>query len=87
MIIDSDMVQEIPGGITHIHRVPATTIARNELGLAITANMTMLGALCKVTGVVSRQALEKAITDSVPKGKDEINLKAFDLGYQRVTAD
>lgn len=87
LIVDSDMVREIPEGIAHIHRVPATTIARNELGLAITANMAMLGALCKVTGVVSREALEKAITASVPKGKDAINLKAFDMGFQRVTAD
>ena len=87
LIVDSDMVREIPEGIERVHRIPATTIARNELGLAITANMAMLGALCKVTGVVSREALEKAITASVPKGKDAINLKAFDMGFQRVTAD
>ena len=86
LIIDSDMVKEVPEGVGQIHRIAATTIARKEVGLGITANMTMLGALCKVTGVVSRQALEKAVVDSVPKGKDAINLKALDLGYQRVTA-
>jgi len=87
LIIDSDMIQEIPAGLKRVYRVPATSIARNEIKLAITANMAMLGALCKVTGVVSRQALEKAIVDSVPKGKDQINLKAFALGFNGVKAD
>jgi len=52
----------------------------------VTANMVMLGALCKVTEVVSRKALEQAITRSVPAGKDQINLEAFGLGFEQVTA-
>lgn len=84
LIIDSDMVHEIPPNAKRLYRVPATTIARNELKLPMVANMIMLGALCQITEVVSRQALEKAIVKSVPKGKDRINLQAFDLGFERV---
>jgi Pyruvate/2-oxoacid:ferredoxin oxidoreductase gamma subunit len=46
--------------------------------------MIMLGALCKISGVVSQQALEQAITASVPKGKEQVNLQAFNLGAERV---
>lgn len=86
LITDSDMVHEIPLEVTHFYKIPATTIARNEIKIAVTANMVMLGALCKITGVVSRQALEQAIAASVPKGKEHVNLEAFNLGTERVAA-
>jgi 2-oxoglutarate ferredoxin oxidoreductase subunit gamma len=79
------MVHEVPPKVKHLYKVPATTIARNEIKIAVTANMIMLGALCKITGVVSRQALKQAIAASVPKGKEDINIEAFNLGFERVT--
>ncbi len=84
LIYDQDLVTELPKGVKNLYKVAATTLARQEVGAAITANMVVLGALCKVSGVVSRQALETAIKANVPKGKDGINLKAFDLGFTRV---
>jgi 2-oxoglutarate ferredoxin oxidoreductase subunit gamma len=85
LITDSDMVHEIPPTVKHIYKIPATTIARNEIKIAVAANMIMLGALCKITGVVSRKALEQAIAAAVPKGKEDINLEAFNQGFERVT--
>ncbi len=84
LIVDSDMVHEISLDTKHLYKIPATTIARNEIKIPVAANMIMLGALCKITGVVSRQALEQAIAASVPKGKERINLEAFNLGIERV---
>ncbi len=87
MIIDSDMIGEIPGNVERVYKVPATSIARNKIGAPITANMAMLGALCNVTGVVSRQALEKAIVKAVPSGKEQMNLEAFHMGFESVGSD
>ena len=84
LIVDSDMVQEIPPNIKQKYSIPATSIARSQVKAAVTANMVMLGALCKVTQVVSRTALEQAIQKAVPKGKEQINLEAFNLGYEGV---
>ena len=84
LIFDSDMVQEIPSSIEQKYTIAATSIARNRVKAAVTANMVMLGALCKVTQVVSRTALEQAIKKAVPKGKEEINLEAFSLGFEQV---
>ena len=84
LIVDSDMVHEIPPQVNRLYKIPATTIARNEIKIAVTANMIMLGALCEITGIVSRQALEKAITAAVPEGKEQVNLEAFNLGADRV---
>jgi 2-oxoglutarate ferredoxin oxidoreductase subunit gamma len=84
LIFDSDMVQEVPRSVKHKFAVPATSIARTQIKAAVTANMVMLGALCNVTQVVSRTALEQAIIRAVPRGKDQINLKAFELGFEQV---
>jgi 2-oxoglutarate ferredoxin oxidoreductase subunit gamma len=84
LIADSDMVRETPPKVKRLYGVPATTIARNEINAPMAANMIMLGALLKVTGIVSRQALEQAIALSVPKGREQINLEAFNLGIARV---
>ena len=84
LIFDSDMIKEPPSEIKKAYGIAATSIARNELNLAITANMVMLGALCQVTGVVPQEALMAAIRQAVPKGKDAVNIKAFEMGMQRV---
>jgi 2-oxoglutarate ferredoxin oxidoreductase subunit gamma len=62
LIVDSDMVQEIPPNIKQKYTIPATSIARNQVKAAVTANMVMLGALCKVTQVVSRASHQKSST-------------------------
>jgi len=79
------MVHETPPKVKHLYKVPATTIARNEIKIAVAANMIMLGALCKISEVVSRQALEQAIKNAVPRGKEDINIEAFNLGFEQVT--
>jgi 2-oxoglutarate ferredoxin oxidoreductase subunit gamma len=57
-------------------------VAREALGRDIVANIIMIGALVAATGVVSREAIEKAILDSVPKGTEELNLKAMRKGFE-----
>ena len=48
--------------------------------------MIILGSLWKATNVVSRESLEKAITESVPPGKENLNLEAFNLGIESVNS-
>jgi 2-oxoglutarate ferredoxin oxidoreductase subunit gamma len=84
LIIDRDRVPAPPDNIERLFKVPATSISRNQLQAPVTANMVMLGALCRVTDVVSREALQRAIVDAVPRGKDELNLRAFQLGFDEV---
>jgi 2-oxoglutarate ferredoxin oxidoreductase subunit gamma len=80
MLVDSSLVHSRPtcGCI----EVPATREARETLGRDIVANIVMLGALVAATGVVSREAIEKAILDSVPKGTESLNLRAMKKGFE-----
>jgi 2-oxoglutarate ferredoxin oxidoreductase subunit gamma len=80
IIVDSDLVR-YEGNEKRIYRVRATKIA-NNLGAKIVANMVMLGALVGITGVVPKDAMEKAILDSVPKRTIELNKRAYEEGFK-----
>ena len=80
MILDPDMVKGRPA--CTYREIPATSEAQKTLGRVIVANIVMLGALVQVTGIVSGGAMEKAIRDSVPKGTEDLNLRAFRRGME-----
>jgi len=61
--------------------IPATRIAE-QMGKKVVANMVMLGFFTAVTKAVSTEAMKQAIKTSVPKGTEELNLKAFQKGYE-----
>jgi len=62
-------------------KVPVVRIAQETTGKAITANTVALGFLVGMTGVVSRDAIEKAVTARAPKGTEEMNRKALQAGF------
>lgn len=80
MLIDSSLVHSRPK--CRCIEIPATQEARGTVKKEIVANIVMLGALVAATQVVSGEALRKAILDSVPKGTEDLNLKAMQLGLQ-----
>lgn len=80
MLLDSGLVHDRPS--CRWVGIPASRVAKQELGREIVANIIMLGALTGATTVVSGEALEKAILDSVPKGTEELNIKAMRKGQE-----
>ena len=67
LVIDSDLVKGAKPGDYEILSIPATSIADKEMGNIVVANLIILGALIKKTGLLSVEAMEKAIEVSVPK--------------------
>ena len=67
-----------------VFNAPATKTANDEIGLKIVANIVMVGAITKITGVLSENAAIEAIKDSVPAGTEEKNINAFNAGYNLV---
>ncbi len=80
LLIDENLVKPKKSKHTRLFAVPATHIAQ-ELGRTAIANVVMLGFITAVTKVVSVDAMKKAVLESVPKGTEELNMKAFDRGY------
>lgn len=81
IIVDEDLV-EVEGDLegVKLFRVPATRIAL-DLGRKIVANIVMLGAFSAITRIVSFDALKSAVLESVPRGTEELNLRALEAGW------
>jgi 2-oxoglutarate ferredoxin oxidoreductase subunit gamma len=80
LIIDQDMVRSAESGCGGIFQIPATRIAE-ELGRKMMANIVMLGFVTAVTGAVSLDGMLASVAESVPSGTQEINITAFNKGY------
>jgi 2-oxoglutarate ferredoxin oxidoreductase subunit gamma len=82
LIVEEDLVRvsELKPA-TRVFSVPATRLAE-ELGKRMVLNIVMVGFFAAVTGLVAPQALRKAVADSVPRAFRELNLKAFDRGFE-----
>ncbi len=80
LIVDEEKVGRVP--MTSAIKLPILRTAVETTGKAITANVVALGALVGLTGVVSQQAIEKAVTARAPRGTEEINKAALDTGFK-----
>lgn len=84
MITDSLFVSEVPEFGGKVYELPITHSAREGLGKILFANIVALGALVKLTGVVSAESLEKAVLNRVPKGTEDKNRKALQIGMDLI---
>lgn len=78
LLTDKDLVNPMPD--REFFDIPSTRMAK-ELGREMMANIIMVGFMTAVTAVISEKAAKDAVLASVPKGTEEMNLKAFDKGY------
>jgi 2-oxoglutarate ferredoxin oxidoreductase subunit gamma len=81
VVTDSDLVKNLPQGDYQVLPMPATTLAEKE-GNTMVANLILLGGLIHKTGIISVEAMEKAIEANVPVKAKALNLKAFRLGLE-----
>lgn len=87
LITDTLFVQELPKNSFKVaYQLPITQAAKEGLGKALFANIVALGAIVKITGVVTEESLIKAVLARVPKGTEAINEKAIRLGMDLVKA-
>ena len=80
LLIDKELVKPRKSKNNRIFAIPATRIAQ-ELGRTAVANIVMLGFLTAISKIISLNAMKKAVLDSVPRGTEELNMKAFERGY------
>ena len=83
LILEEELVQpgneaEILGA--HVYQLPAMRLAE-ELGRKMVLNMVLVGFFTAVTDLLSPDAARRAVTESVPRGTEALNLAAFEKGY------
>ena len=81
IIIDEELVKVEKDHLQRVLKIPALKIAI-KTGRKIVANMVMLGFFTAVTELVSREAMEKALEDTLSPKVISLNLKAFTTGFE-----
>ena len=82
MIVEEDLVRV--SNLNHdkkVYSIPATRFAE-DLGKRMVLNSVMVGFFTAVTKLLSADAVRKAVADSVPPSFRELNLKAFEKGFE-----
>jgi 2-oxoglutarate ferredoxin oxidoreductase subunit gamma len=64
------------------YSLSATDIAFKKFGRKIMGNVVMLGYITAITKILSKNSVKKIIKSNVPKGTEDINIKAFEEGYK-----
>jgi 2-oxoglutarate ferredoxin oxidoreductase subunit gamma len=83
LIIEQDLVRldNTPHGAARIYGVPATRLAE-ELGRKMVLNVVMVGFFGAITKVLEAESLRQAVKDSVPPAFQQLNLQAFEKGWE-----
>lgn len=82
IVIDSSMVDNFQNERAKIIEIPITKLAKDQIGKIFTANIIAISALVALTQVVSFDSLKQAVLNRIPKGTEEINTKAMEIGWQ-----
>jgi len=80
LIIDNVLVTKVP--TDKYYGLPFTRLAREEAGHVMVANVVALGAIAALTGIVSHEALVKAVLARAPRGTEDKNRKAVEIGFR-----
>jgi 2-oxoglutarate ferredoxin oxidoreductase subunit gamma len=82
LIIEEDLVR-----VSNLNRdkkvysIPATRFAE-ELGKRMVLNSVMVGFFTAVTKLLGADSVRKAVSDSVPAAFRELNLRAYEKGFE-----
>lgn len=79
LIVDTSLVTDIP--TDDYYGLEFTRLARSEIGSIVVSNVMALGAICALTGLFSKEALTEAVLARAPRGTEDRNKKAIDIGY------
>ncbi|HNR31439.1 MAG TPA: 2-oxoacid:acceptor oxidoreductase family protein [Candidatus Hydrogenedentes bacterium] len=80
LILDESLVHNPPPD--DFYGVPFTRLAREEAGNVMVANMIALGAIAAISGVVPTEALTEAVLARAPRGTEDTNKRAVEIGVR-----
>ena len=80
LVIDSTLVTDVPD--RRHYGLPFTRLAREQLQNIMVANVISLGAISAITGIVTPEALLSAVLARAPRGTEEKNRRAVEIGHR-----
>lgn len=84
LIVNETFVKEVPDKFKNVFKASFSELAIKILDAQIVANIVALGALAALTGVITREALIKAVLARAPEKILVLDRIAVDIGYKVV---
>lgn len=84
IVYDKELVhspKEVEG--VRVYPSDITSIAIRDLKKPIVANMVALGIVVNLSNILPVETVKEAIKSRVPRGTEDINLQAYELGYEK----
>ncbi len=83
LVIDEGLVEHVPEDLkAKVFRIAATKISESVFKSKLYANVVMLGAVARITGLVTLGSVEKAISEALPDKVRTVNIEAFKKGAE-----
>ncbi len=79
LIVDDTLVSQVP--CEEYYALSFTQFAQEQLHNVMVANVIALGSIAAITSVVSLKALMKVVLARAPRGTEEINRAALEMGF------
>ncbi len=80
LVVDATMVTKIP--VKNSFAFPLIRTAREQVGHPMVANVIALGAIAELTKLAPLDDFRKVVREFAPKGTEEKNLMALELGFE-----
>ena len=81
LVLDEQLVPN-PPDFPKTVRIPITKLAVEEVGKSLFANIVALGALVRLTDIVSFDTIKESVAHRVPKHTVEQNMHALQVGWE-----
>ncbi len=85
VVIDSDFVTLPESENYKLYKLPLSSTTMEKMGRLVALNIVSLASLVEVGNIVDFEALKKAVLEKAPKGTEEFNLKAVEIGREIAT--
>ncbi len=84
LICDTTTIKKIPNFIKRLTRkviaLPITQMCVEKFGTPVVSNVAGLGLIYKITGIISKENLQKTVSEEVSKKYYEMNMQAIEFG-------
>ena len=80
LMVDSDKVHQVP--TDRAYALPFIRIASEDVGTPVVANVVSLAAIVEISEICSRESLEKAVLGRAPRGTEDKNRLACQMGFE-----
>jgi 2-oxoglutarate ferredoxin oxidoreductase subunit gamma len=80
LVVDSSTVRQLPTPAAY--SLPFIKTAREKVGTPVVANVVSIAAIAGITRICSRESILNAVVARAPRGTEEKNRMACELGYE-----